>query len=181
MVATVEPGSPADRAGIAAGDMILALDGTAVTGADDLIRILAGEKIGRTVEVETLHNGSRQFGIACPRRAHASRLINRPAAATAAARSALLRLQRRQPLPAEQRQNQAAVDDCADHGKHRKRASRPAMTTAPQTARRPALAPARARVQAQGRPPPAFPRRVRSAGSKTRWPWRAANQMTSAN
>jgi S1-C subfamily serine protease len=59
MVATVEPGSPADRAGIAAGDIILALDGTAVTGADDLIRILAGEKIGRTVEVETLHNGSR--------------------------------------------------------------------------------------------------------------------------
>jgi S1-C subfamily serine protease len=60
MVATVEPGSPADRAGIAAGDIIVALDGTAVTGADDLIRILAGEKIGRTVEVETLHNGSRR-------------------------------------------------------------------------------------------------------------------------
>ena len=60
MVATVEPASPADRAGIAAGDIILALDGTAVTGADDLIRILAGEKIGRTVEVETLHNGSRR-------------------------------------------------------------------------------------------------------------------------
>jgi S1-C subfamily serine protease len=60
MVATVEPGSPADRAGIAAGDIILTLDGTAVTGADDLIRILAGEKIGRTVEVETLHNGSRR-------------------------------------------------------------------------------------------------------------------------
>ena len=60
MVATVEPGSPADCAGIAAGDIIVALDGTAVTGADDLIRILAGEKIGRTVEVETLHNGSRR-------------------------------------------------------------------------------------------------------------------------
>ena len=60
MVATVEPASPADRAGIAAGDIIVALDGTAVTGADDLIRILAGEKIGRTVEVETLHNGSRR-------------------------------------------------------------------------------------------------------------------------
>jgi S1-C subfamily serine protease len=60
MVATVEPGSPADRAGIVAGDIILALDGTAVTGADDLIRILAGDKIGRTVEIETLHNGSRR-------------------------------------------------------------------------------------------------------------------------
>jgi S1-C subfamily serine protease len=60
MVATVEPGSPADRAGIAAGDIILALDGMPVTGADDLIRILAGDKIGRTVEVETLRNGARR-------------------------------------------------------------------------------------------------------------------------
>jgi S1-C subfamily serine protease len=60
MVASVEPGSPADRAGIAAGDIILALDGAPVTGADDLIRILAGEKIGRTVEVVTLRNGSHQ-------------------------------------------------------------------------------------------------------------------------
>src|ERR1700687_4428948 len=57
MLSTVESGSAADRAGLKAGDIILALDGTAVTGADDLIRLLAGEKIGRTVEVETLRNG----------------------------------------------------------------------------------------------------------------------------
>jgi S1-C subfamily serine protease len=60
MVATVEPASPAERAGIASGDIILALDGTPVTGADDLIRILVGDKIGRAVEVETLHNGNRR-------------------------------------------------------------------------------------------------------------------------
>jgi S1-C subfamily serine protease len=60
MVATVEPGSPAERAGIVAGDIMLALDGVAVTGADDLIRLLAGDKIGRAVEFETLRNGSRR-------------------------------------------------------------------------------------------------------------------------
>jgi S1-C subfamily serine protease len=60
IVATVESASPAERAGIAAGDIILALDGAPVTGADDLIRILAGDKIGRAVEVETLHSGSRR-------------------------------------------------------------------------------------------------------------------------
>jgi S1-C subfamily serine protease len=60
IVATVEAASPAERAGIAAGDIILALDGTAVTGADDLIRILVGEKIGRSVEVVTLRNGEHR-------------------------------------------------------------------------------------------------------------------------
>jgi S1-C subfamily serine protease len=60
MIATVEPGSPAERAGLVSGDIILALDGIPVTGADDLIRMLAGEKIGRPVEIETLHNGSRR-------------------------------------------------------------------------------------------------------------------------
>jgi S1-C subfamily serine protease len=35
------------------------LDGTAITGGDDLIRVLAGDKIGRTVEIEILRNGSR--------------------------------------------------------------------------------------------------------------------------
>jgi S1-C subfamily serine protease len=59
MIASVEAGSPADRAGLAAGDIILALDGVTVTGADDLIRLLAGEKIGRRIEVELLRNGAQ--------------------------------------------------------------------------------------------------------------------------
>jgi S1-C subfamily serine protease len=57
MIAEVEPKSPAREAGLLSGDIILALDGTSVTGADDLIRLLAGEKIGRTIEIEVLRLG----------------------------------------------------------------------------------------------------------------------------
>ncbi len=60
MVSTVEPASPAARAGLAAGDIILAVDGETVTGADDLIRILTGERIGRAVTVETLRAHARR-------------------------------------------------------------------------------------------------------------------------
>jgi S1-C subfamily serine protease len=60
VVAGVEPASPADRAGLVAGDVMLALDGQAVTGADDLIRILTGDKIGRKVELDVPREGERR-------------------------------------------------------------------------------------------------------------------------
>src|SRR5213080_2774845 len=59
MIASVEAGSPAARAGLLTGDILLALDGVSVTGADDLIRLLAGEKIGRSIKIQLLRNGSR--------------------------------------------------------------------------------------------------------------------------
>ena len=52
-----EQGSPANRAGLLTGDMIVRLDGQPVTGADDLIRALTGEKIGQTIEVDVLRLG----------------------------------------------------------------------------------------------------------------------------
>ena len=52
-----EQGSPANRAGLLTGDMIVRLDGQPVTGADDLIRLLTGERIGRTVEIDVLRLG----------------------------------------------------------------------------------------------------------------------------
>ena len=51
------PGSPANRAGLLTGDMIVTLDGVPVTGADDLIRLLTGERIGRAVEIDVLRLG----------------------------------------------------------------------------------------------------------------------------
>jgi S1-C subfamily serine protease len=60
VVSGIEPSSPADRAGLVAGDVLLALDGQAVTGADDLIRLLTGEKIGHGMEVDLLREGTRK-------------------------------------------------------------------------------------------------------------------------
>jgi len=60
MVASVEPGGPADRAGLKGRDIIVSLDGAAVTGADDFIRMLAGDKIGQTATIELIRSGSRE-------------------------------------------------------------------------------------------------------------------------
>jgi S1-C subfamily serine protease len=59
MVGTVEPGSAADRAGLRPGDIIVALDGATIAGADDLVRALTGDKIGRTVAVDVLRGIER--------------------------------------------------------------------------------------------------------------------------
>jgi S1-C subfamily serine protease len=40
--------------------MVLALNGATIAGADDLIRVLTGDKIGQSVTVEALRNGSRR-------------------------------------------------------------------------------------------------------------------------
>jgi S1-C subfamily serine protease len=59
MAATVEPASAADRAGLRAGDLILALDGVTITGADDLSRALTGDKIGKSVALDVLRGTER--------------------------------------------------------------------------------------------------------------------------
>jgi len=52
-----EPGSPANRSGLLTGDMIVTLDREPVTGADDLIRLLTGERIGKSIEIGVLRLG----------------------------------------------------------------------------------------------------------------------------
>jgi S1-C subfamily serine protease len=61
MITAVAPGSPAAMAGLMSGDMVVTLDGIAITGADDLIRTLTGERIGRTIEIEVLRLGRRRL------------------------------------------------------------------------------------------------------------------------
>ncbi len=60
VVSAVEPASPAGRAGLLQGDVLLSLDGQAVTGADDLVRLLTADKIGQNVELELLRDGERR-------------------------------------------------------------------------------------------------------------------------
>jgi S1-C subfamily serine protease len=45
-IASLEPDSPAAKAGLQTGNIVLALDGEPVTGADDLVRLLGGSRIG---------------------------------------------------------------------------------------------------------------------------------------
>ena len=59
MIGTVEPDSAAARAGLKPGDIILSLDGETIAGADDLVRALTGEKIGRSVALDVLRGMER--------------------------------------------------------------------------------------------------------------------------
>ena len=59
MIGTVEPDSAAARAGLKPGDIVIALDGEAIAGADDLVRALTGEKIGREVALDVLRGAER--------------------------------------------------------------------------------------------------------------------------
>ena len=56
-VAEVVPGSPAAGAGIRAGDIVLALDGHAVSDASDLQRLMIDSLIGRATELTLVRSG----------------------------------------------------------------------------------------------------------------------------
>ncbi len=57
-VAAVTPGSPAARAGLVAGDVITAVNGTAATSADDVTAAVAALEPGRTVTLQVTRGGS---------------------------------------------------------------------------------------------------------------------------
>ena len=66
-VGEVEPDGPADAGGLRVGDVVVALDGRGIGGADDLIRLLGADRIGRTVEVAFLRDGKVERRAVTPR------------------------------------------------------------------------------------------------------------------
>jgi S1-C subfamily serine protease len=59
LVLSVEQGSPAHRAGLAEGDVIVSLGEHQVAGLDDLHRLLTDERIGESLPVTVLRRGRR--------------------------------------------------------------------------------------------------------------------------
>ncbi|HTV32427.1 MAG TPA: trypsin-like peptidase domain-containing protein [Methylocella sp.] len=65
VINAVEPQSPADHAGLLTGDILLALDGMPITGADDLVRHLDAGKINRSIPFDVLRRSDqRRFWVA---------------------------------------------------------------------------------------------------------------------
>ena len=53
-IRSLESGGPAARAGLRQGDIVAAIDGRPVTGVDDMLRILDGERIGKSSAFTTV-------------------------------------------------------------------------------------------------------------------------------
>jgi putative serine protease PepD len=59
-IGSVVPGGPADEQGLRAGDRIVALDGSSVLGADELIVAIRAMQPGDTVELTVLRSGTEE-------------------------------------------------------------------------------------------------------------------------
>lgn len=59
-VASIEPDSPAARAGLEKGDIVYAMGGATVAGIDDMHRMLNEERINTKIEVSLIRKGERR-------------------------------------------------------------------------------------------------------------------------
>jgi membrane-associated protease RseP (regulator of RpoE activity) len=69
LINSVADGSPADRAGIRRGDVVVRVDGNEISGPDELIREMRDEDAGARVTIVVLRGGSRKtFDVTLGRR-----------------------------------------------------------------------------------------------------------------
>jgi putative serine protease PepD len=64
LIQGVTPNSPAAKAGLQPGDLVVALDGQAVTGSDDLVSRIRDHKPGDRVALKVVRNGKEQTATA---------------------------------------------------------------------------------------------------------------------
>jgi len=76
LVESVQSGSPADKAGVKVGDIILAADGKDVKWSGDLRDAMREKKDGETVRLEVLRGRSRQTLVTTVKEREAPRLIH---------------------------------------------------------------------------------------------------------
>ncbi len=60
IISSVQPGFPADKAGLKPGDIITSIDGRPIKGGDDLISDIAGRKPGSTATLGYIHDGKHE-------------------------------------------------------------------------------------------------------------------------
>ncbi len=58
LLVSVERGSPAEAAGLMVGDILVGLEGQPIADHDELMVLLAGETVGRSIAVEVLRGGN---------------------------------------------------------------------------------------------------------------------------
>jgi S1-C subfamily serine protease len=61
---SIETGSPAEKAGVREGDVIVALDGATVEGIDDLHRLLTASRVGKQAQLTVLRGGVQRLDLA---------------------------------------------------------------------------------------------------------------------
>ncbi len=59
VIDTVEPGTPAQRAGLRRGDVILTVEGKPISSGEDLVSIVSETEIGKKLNLEFLRDGKR--------------------------------------------------------------------------------------------------------------------------
>ena len=65
-VVHLEPGGPADRAGLRLGDLVLTAGGVPVSTAQDLLRLLLGDAVGKPLALTALRSGALVDVVASP-------------------------------------------------------------------------------------------------------------------